>query len=98
MRRDMMGWNMSKDALGWKQEGRRRRQRCYNFMFHGCGTSRFRERGRTKIHQNSFRGTAHSTHFRRTKRETKRFVPLHFVPSTYQRVPKRLAQQDERGV
>ncbi|RXI02370.1 hypothetical protein DVH24_030299 [Malus domestica] len=44
MRRDMMGWNMSKDALGWKQEGRRRRQRCYNFMFHGCGTSRFRER------------------------------------------------------
>ncbi|KAM2613445.1 hypothetical protein TB2_033279 [Malus domestica] len=44
MRRDMMGWNRSKDALGWKQEGRRRRRRCYNFMFHGCGTSRYRER------------------------------------------------------
>ncbi|KAB2615288.1 S ribonuclease [Pyrus ussuriensis x Pyrus communis] len=32
----------SKDALEWKQGGRRRRQRGYNFVFHGCGTSRSR--------------------------------------------------------
>ncbi|RXH97455.1 hypothetical protein DVH24_007801 [Malus domestica] len=35
----------SKDALRWKQGGRRRR-RCYNFVFHGCGMNR--SRGRTK--------------------------------------------------
>ncbi|CAN6547633.1 unnamed protein product [Malus baccata var. baccata] len=32
----------SKDALGWEQGGRRRRRRGYNFVFHGCGTSRSR--------------------------------------------------------
>ncbi|KAB2629499.1 UDP-glycosyltransferase 85A5-like [Pyrus ussuriensis x Pyrus communis] len=32
----------SKDAFGWKQGGRRRRRRGYNFVFHGCGTSRSR--------------------------------------------------------
>ncbi|RXH84525.1 hypothetical protein DVH24_032809 [Malus domestica] len=32
----------SKDPLGWKQGGRRRRRRDYNFVFHGCGTSRSR--------------------------------------------------------
>ncbi|RXH98625.1 hypothetical protein DVH24_010950 [Malus domestica] len=32
----------SKDALRWKQGERRRRQRGYNFVLHGCGTSRFR--------------------------------------------------------
>ncbi|KAB2615758.1 UDP-glycosyltransferase 85A5-like [Pyrus ussuriensis x Pyrus communis] len=47
-----MGWNgtgqdgtersKSKDALGWKQGGRRRRRRCYNFVYHRCGTSHSR--------------------------------------------------------
>ncbi|CAN6554566.1 unnamed protein product [Malus baccata var. baccata] len=37
--RDGMEWRGSKDALGWKQ-GERRRRRCYNFVFYGCGTSR----------------------------------------------------------
>ncbi|CAN6709406.1 unnamed protein product [Malus baccata var. baccata] len=32
----------SKDALEWKQGGRRRRLRGYNFVFHGCGTNRSR--------------------------------------------------------
>ncbi|RXH84006.1 hypothetical protein DVH24_026905 [Malus domestica] len=43
-----------------------------------------------KFTQNSSRETARSTLFRRTKRGTERFVPLHSVPSrpTYQTVPK----------
>ncbi|RXH88654.1 hypothetical protein DVH24_000253 [Malus domestica] len=32
----------SKDTLGWKQGGRRRRRRGYNFVFHGYETSHSR--------------------------------------------------------
>ncbi|RXI02890.1 hypothetical protein DVH24_002968 [Malus domestica] len=47
-KRDETEWRGSKDALGWKQRGRRRRRRCYDFVFHGCGTSRSREVRRNK--------------------------------------------------
>ncbi|KAM2452417.1 hypothetical protein ACFX1W_009745 [Malus domestica] len=45
----------SKDVFGWKQGGRKRRRRCYNFVFHGCGTSHptsFRSVLRTKLYLN----------------------------------------------
>ncbi|RXI06813.1 hypothetical protein DVH24_025949 [Malus domestica] len=74
-------WKESKDALQWKQGGRRRRQRCYNFVFHECETSRSRDETEQKFTQNSFCEIARSTHFKRTKRGIERFVQLHFVPS-----------------
>ncbi|KAB2619939.1 UDP-glycosyltransferase 85A5-like [Pyrus ussuriensis x Pyrus communis] len=81
----------SKDALGWKQGGRRRRRRGYNFVFHGCGTSRSRG---LRWNENS-----------PTTRPVEQLIPpilgapnvgrndlSHSVPSrpTYQTVPQRL--------
>ncbi|RXI05711.1 hypothetical protein DVH24_017753 [Malus domestica] len=71
----------SKDALGWKQGGRRRKRRCYNL----CSTDVKRVvtggEAERKFTQNSSRGTVRSTRFRRTKHRTEHLVPLRSVSS-----------------
>ncbi|CAN6561993.1 unnamed protein product [Malus baccata var. baccata] len=56
--------------------------KCYNFMFHRCGTSRSRgSEAERKFTQNSSHRIARSTSFRRTKHGTERLVSLRSVPS-----------------
>ncbi|RXH89114.1 hypothetical protein DVH24_006092 [Malus domestica] len=71
----------SKDALGWKQGGRRMRRR--DIILCSTDVERVVPGGEAerKFTQNSSRGTARSIRFRRTKCGTERLVPLRSVPS-----------------
>ncbi|RXH87967.1 hypothetical protein DVH24_037612 [Malus domestica] len=83
MGRDRTGWN--KEGAKMPLDGNKEDEEGDGEVIILCSTDMERvvpggevER---KFTQNSSRGTAHSTRFRRTKRETERLVPLRSIPS-----------------